>query len=722
VNADLTPALVAAGGGSAMLTGIWWQEHRREAAMRASRERLGLRFPLALDAGVGVLALRSLAGSSGRLELVFEVVVTPEGISHCLLVPKAARRSVASALSAAIPSLWIGDAEDASPGRSRMALRLHVPTPCVLSTEHPEVALRTLASLQLRTGERVVVRMAVRSGPAPILAGRQATDDTARRIERAWRDQTGRLGFRVAGLALIQAGSAARASELAAHISSIWRSRRGPVAALRISSERSARPMAVLPQTKRASGWLNPEQLLGLLMLPLGETAIPGVEVGRRELPVPRELTTKGRPLFIGRDAFGHEQTVRLSERAARQHLIVLGLTGAGKSVVTGAGVLSDIEYGHAGVVIDPKADLIASILERIKPEHADQVVVLDPGDATRPTAAIDLLHSGDPDACTDVLVRTFKAMFPDWGIRSETWGRLGLRTLCALPEATLADLGRIYSDDSFRHQAVARLDDPFLVSQWQGYEALSPAAKVDVVAAPLARMMALLSRPKVRAVLASPEPKLDIARLFAERKFLLVSLAPGVVGDAAQLIGAAVMFVIWSAIEARAAIPAEQRHHISIHADELSTITNGLPMGFELAAERARGLGAGLSVAIQTLARIPEPTRSALLGNAANFVTFRAPGEEAAAIARQLPGLSAGDVAALGRFEVAARLSTGDGSAVQVVTGRTEPLPDPTGMGEVIRDESAARYGTPASSEAPISPAPDDDAEPLLGAERRRS
>jgi hypothetical protein len=37
-----------------------------------------------------------------------------------------------------------------------------------------------------------------------------------------------------------------------------------------------------------------------------------------------------------------------------------------------------------------------------------------------------------------------------------------------------------------------------------------------------------MLARPRVRAVIASANPKIDIGRLLAERRFLLVSLAPG--------------------------------------------------------------------------------------------------------------------------------------------------------------------------------------------------
>jgi hypothetical protein len=281
-----------------------------------------------------------------------------------------------------------------------------------------------------------------------------------------------------------------------------------------------------------------------------------------------------------------------------------------------------------------------------------------------------------------------------------------------------------LFAEEPYRRAAIARLSDPFLVSSWQSYEALSPAAKAEVVQAPMARVMALLSRPRVRAVLANPSPpKLDIPRLFAERKWLLVSLAPGVLGEAAAaLIGSAVMYAVWSAIEARVALPPEKRSPIYLYVDELATLTNGTPFGFELLAERARGLGAGLTVAIQTMGRIPEPTRSALNGNAATFITFRAVAKEAPALAAQVPPLSEADIIGLGRFEVAARIGTGTGSTVSVVTGRTQPLPPPTGQAGTIRDRSARLYGaSPQPNENRQEP-DDQGKDGALGRTRRRT
>src|ERR1019366_7250961 len=110
-----------------------------------------------------------------------------------------------------------------------------------------------------------------------------------------------------------------------------------------------------------------------------------------------------------------------LSPEAATHHVAVIGPSGVGKSVLLANSILSDIAAGHAGVLIDPKGDLLDTILDRIAPGSAEagRIVVLDAGDDTRPVAGLDVLHGKDPDARADVLIRTLKSLVPEWGIRS---------------------------------------------------------------------------------------------------------------------------------------------------------------------------------------------------------------------------------------------------------------------------------------------------------------
>jgi hypothetical protein len=694
--------------------------------MRASMDRLALRFPLGADPASAKVALSGLAGISESVECVFEVVMTSESVRHYVLVPAAVRESVVSVLRAALPGLRLTKAS-APEGRAALGLRVFVPTPVALVTENPDATLPMLAALRLSPGEEVIVRWVTRPDTPGVLRSREPLDRAAKEAERVWRQKSMVPGFRVAGMVLVKAERASRARALGAHVASLIRSRRGAVGTLRLSAGRRRRSPGSLPKTTRRSGWMNTAELLPCLMWPLGDRLIPGVEVGAaRELPVPRHVPRReGRRLFVGRDGSGAERPVALSPEAAPHHMAVVGPTGAGKSELLANCVLSDIAAGSiGGVVIDPKGpDLINTILEHVSPENASRIVVLDPGDA-RPTPGVALFSGGDSNLRAEALSGALRSTFAEvWGVRSDYYIRLAIHALSKVPGATLADMGRLFFEERFRRAAIARLDDSFQIAAWQHYEQqLSSSAKAEHVQAPMARVQAILNMPRVRAVLAAPAPTIDIPQLLAAKKWLLISLSPGQLGEGpAMFVASTLAYLVWSSIEERSALAPEERSPVSLYVDELATLTRGVPFSFELLAERARGLGASITVSLQTVGRVPEPTRSSLLGNVATLITFRAAADEAARLSRELPGLSAQDVMSLGRFEVGARVGVGVGSEVAVVTGRTEPLPEPTGQAEAIRERSAAEYGPPAEPDGGFpQTAPPDESEGELGRQRR--
>jgi len=475
VGAELVPAAVAVGGGSALLGGIYLHERRQWAAMRASRERLGLRFPIGAGVEAAAAALVGLSGLRQPVELVAETWAEEHGIRHSLLVPGAVRRSVSAGLTGVLPGLRVLASEEPS-GTSTVAVRLFVSTPAFLRTDGVELAARALLSglATLREGEQVVLRWALRPESAPERRG-EPTDRRGRELERAWRRKTDGPGFRVAGLVVIQAAGAARARELAEHVVASLRSR--GTAALRPTWERSGRSLASLPHAAA--------EALGLLAWPLGAEAVPGVMVGAaRELPVPRQVAAEGRRLFIGRDGSG-ERPVALSPQAGLHHLAVVGPTGVGKSALLANAVLQDIGAGYGGAVLDPKDDLVEAVLDRVPEQHAERVVVLDPA-ADMGVPGLALLSAGDPELRSDVIVGALKSIFhASWGIRSELYLRLAVRTLAEIPGAALADMGRLFADGPYRRAAVRRLRDPFLVASWKGYEGLSAGEKAQHISVP---------------------------------------------------------------------------------------------------------------------------------------------------------------------------------------------------------------------------------------------
>lgn len=691
------PAVIAAAGGGALGGAILISEARAERTMRASRQRLSLRFPTGVDPLAAKAALTALAGLDWQAECVFEVQASEDGIRHYLLVPAAVRASVTATLAGALPGLRIADA-DVPSGRATLAAAIFLPTPVVLSTENPQAASRTLLSgiAGLAAGEQAVLRWAIRSGGPRSYVPREPQDQAARQADRAWRQKVGSgSGFQAGGLVLVRAATVARARAILEHLTSSLRARRGPVGVLKVTTERANRSLASLPKTTRTSGWLTTGEALGLFGWPLGDIAIPGVEVGAaRQLAVPRHVPAKGRRLLVGRDNTGNPRPVAISEEAARLHLALLGSTGSGKTTVLIRLILDALAEGIGGVFIDPK-DAIPTLLDHVPVEHAERLVLLDPSQPG-PLPGLDLFGTGDEVLRSDVILSVLKGVTEGWGPRIERYLRLGLRSLSALPEPVLYDWLRLYTDPGVRRQAIARLSDPIIAAEWRAFEeALSPAEQVAHVGPAIARVTDVLSRPGLRAVLSQPQPKLSIERLLSEGRWLCVALSPGTLGEpAAQLLGGVVTYLVWAAVEKRAAIPSEKRRQVMFVLDELQSLSN-LPVGLEVFFERTRSLNCAVVAATHAVSRLPERTAKSMLANIGSLMTFRGGADEAQRLARELPPLTAADIAGLARYEVAAKINTGRmGSGSAVVTGHTEPLPPATGQAERIRALSAERYG----------------------------
>jgi hypothetical protein len=698
-GAELVPAAIAVTGGAALLGGVVVHEHRRETAMKASRQAYALTFPIDTAPEAALAALQSLTGIGHTFEFVSEVVADEDGIRHVLHLPQRVAASVIDQLSATMPGIRVDLAEPRTTGAVTAAARIGVPLQALLRTNAPVQSSRAVLEglTTLRAEERVSLRWALRPGgaPAPIETKRRSRAVSIQHgvEERAAKARLGEPGFICTGLVLARADDVGRARGLVSHVVSVLRSRRG-VGRGFIIRRGSVRSTRVMPATGRSRGWLSAPELLPVLGWPLGAEAIHGVELGAaRRLPVERGVPREGRTLFVGHDAYG-ARPVALTATAATHHMAVVGPSGVGKSVLLARSILADIENGYGGIVIDPKGDLAADVLDRVPVRHAERIVVLDPASAD-PVPGLDLLSVGDPDLRADVVLGALGAIFKDsWGVRTDIYLRLGLRTLSEMERPVLTDWLRLFTESSFRRRAVNRLRDPLLIGAWQSYEALSAQEQNQHVAAPMSKVLSLLSRPSVRRVLAQQEPKLDIGRLLAERKWLVVTLAPGTLGEpASRLLGAILTYAVWTAVEARAALPPAKRRPVFLYLDELQSLAS-LPFGVEYLFERARGLGCGVTVATQALGRLPDGLRQSLLGNVGTLVTFRLGFDEATKVARELPHLGPQDVQALKRFEVAARVSTGEGSGVSVMTGRSEPPAPVTGQAERIRTLSAERYG----------------------------
>ncbi len=515
-------------------------------------------------------------------------------------------------------------------------------------------------------------------------------------LRSAIRSKQGDPGWRITGRLSVQAKSTNRQRQLIRAVLGALRSTEAPGVGFRVRSShprRFIRP--VIPW--RAPLRLNVSELAVLSAWPAGRTnELPVDRVSSRQVAPTAAIRRSGR--IVGESTSpGRKRPLALTATDSLRHLHVVGPTGSGKSTLLLNLIAQDIRAGRAVVVIEPKGDLIADVLERIPSDRIQDVVLIDPTDATRPVGLNPLQRAGrSPELVADQLLGLFHALYAaHWGPRTADILGASLLTLARLPDMSLPALVPLLTDANFRRRVVPKVADPIgLAPFWSAFEAWSEAERTTAIAPTMNKLRPLLMRPELRSILGQTKPRFDLRQVFTERKVLLVNLARGQLGpETAALLGSLIMSQLWQAILGRSTVLPERRHPVFVYVDEFQDYLR-LPLDFADALAQARGLGAGFVLAHQYMHQLDAAMRSAVLANAQSRVAFRLPSEDARIIAAG-SALDPEDFQGLGAFECYAQLVSG--SAVQPwCSGHTLLPMKPTSDSAVVRAASRESYGTP--------------------------
>ncbi|MUL41561.1 type IV secretion system DNA-binding domain-containing protein [Streptomonospora sp. PA3] len=446
---------------------------------------------------------------------------------------------------------------------------------------------------------------------------------------------------------------------------------------------------------------LSTGELAALAHLPT-DAAVPGLaRAGARSIPpVPAVPTGEDHPARVLGDAdAGPERPIALGVAEARQHTHIIGATGKGKSTLLAHLALQDARAGRAGLVIDPRGDLVTDILARLPETAAEKTVLLDPDD-NAPPPRLNLLQGSDADFVSDTVVGIFRRIYAhSWGPRTDDILRAATLTLARAgdPALTLGEIPRLLTDQPYRHHLVAGVRDPVLRGFWDWYEQLSTPARAAATGPVLNKLRTALLRPWVRHVIASGPSTIDLGRAFDTGHLVLMRLPKGVLGeDTSSLIGALGLAATWQAVTARIHQPEHERADVAAYIDEAHNFLLQPGSLADMLAE-ARGYRLSMTLAHQELGQLPTELRKALAANARSKIFFTCSPEDATALeAHTLPGLGAHDLTHLGQYQVAARLLVG---ALErpVHTLRTRPLPPPV-PGRATAVRKAARHHAPTT------------------------
>jgi hypothetical protein len=663
-----------------------------------------------------LLGILRLLATAGGTPIVIESEGSAGHVDHRLALPSGRAGGMVSQLRAALPGLAVERHPERSLGTLDRAVELRLSTrQRPLSTDDlPNVSRAVLTALaHVGRGETLALQWVLgrplTARPVPnqletsheswlvqiftaLLGGAKPADGELRSALRAKQAEP---GWHVIGRLAVRAETDSRQRQLIRQVLGALRSAEAPGVGFWVHFTPTAR--LARPQVPR---WrlplrLNASELAGLSAWPASATGdLPLAMVPSRLLPPSKAIPRAGR--VIGEATFpGRERPLALSATDSLRHLWALGPTGSGKSTLLLNLITQDIAAGRGVVVIEPKSDLIAAVLERIPPSRIGDVVLLDPTDAQRPVGLNPLAAGGrSPELVADQLLNLFHSLYAaHWGPRTQDILGAALLTLARTKGMTLAALPLLLTDAGFRRRIVGGVDDPIgLGSFWAGFEAWSEPERVSAIAPVMNKLRPFLLRPELRAVIGQAQPRFDVRHVFTERKLLLVNLAKGQLGpETAALLGSLVVTQLWQATLGRSAIPPERRHPVFVYVDEFQDYLH-LPLDFADALAQARGLGVGFVLAHQYLHQLEATMRSALLANAQSRIAFRL-GAEDARVMSAGSGLAPEDFQGLGAFQCYTQLVAK--AAVQPwSSARSLPPVDSTSNPDAVRAASRQAYG----------------------------
>jgi hypothetical protein len=414
--------------------------------------------------------------------------------------------------------------------------------------------------------------------------------------------------------------------------------------------------------------------------------SLPGVAIGRRR---------------IGRQW----HPVRIPQSWRRRHIVTCGKSGTGKTTGVCHLTLADMHAGHGlgHIALEPEL-VYEELLLFVPSERWDDVVVIDPGDFTRPVPfnPLHLEPGEDLDLKASQLHVTLKRLCAEEGAtgapRMELILSQGIYALLPIEGATLLDLERLVDrqDPSFRQSVIAQTADERTRHFWSTtYESFPKDAHLSL----LNRVGRFLRPKAVRNLLCQPGPRFNLRKAMDEGKIVLIVLSDGLLGeDTAALLAQLFAAQFQLAAMSRADTPPEFRRPFFLYLDEAQRSAGLAGASFEQMFSRARKYALGLNLAFQHFGQMPESLVRDMLGTAGSLISFQVGATDARRLSRELVGEVNGRLVSVEPTEL---VSLPIGQAICRIgrsVFRLHTLPPRTGGSEEARAEilrrSRERFG----------------------------
>jgi hypothetical protein len=372
-------------------------------------------------------------------------------------------------------------------------------------------------------------------------------------------------------------------------------------------------------------------------------------------------MTTETTTALFARTNFRTDQRLFGIKQADRlAHMYIVGKTGTGKSTLLETLMRTDLRTGNGFALLDPHGDLVELVRGAIPAERRADLVYLNVPDASH-VLGFNPLEPAAPEGRALIasgLLEAFKKIWADsWGPRMEHLLRNALLTLLDQPEATLADILRLFHDAGFRRTAVVRVQSPQVRDFWVNeFEQYPLRLRAEVIAPIQNKVGAFVTHPVLNRILTQPRSHFSLREIMDGGQILLVNLAKGRLGeDAATLLGALLVSHLGLAGLNRTDTPEETRRDFFLYLDEFHAFTT---LALAQMLSELRKYHVGLVLAHQYLTQLDPRVLDAVLGNVGTIICFRVGLADAEIIGREFyPLLSPVDLTNLPNHRIYLRL-----------------------------------------------------------------
>jgi hypothetical protein len=261
---------------------------------------------------------------------------------------------------------------------------------------------------------------------------------------------------------------------------------------------------------------------------------------------------------------------------------------------------------------------------------------------------------------------------------------------------ATLLDVPRIFTNEEFRSQKLAKCSDPTTIDFWEKEATRVTSGDIslnNITPYITSKFNTFISNDYVRPIISQPKSAFNFREVMDNKKILLVNLSKGRIGELnSSLLGLILVGRLLMAALSRVDAPESERQDFYLYIDEFQSFTT--PSIATILAE-ARKYRLNLTIAHQFIAQLEDKIREAVFGNIGTMLIFRVGAKDAEFLVKYFePVFDQNDLINIDNFSALIKLLIKNYTSRPFNIRIPERQSGSAEMANLIRELSRSKYG----------------------------